>query len=88
MESSDIGAVKVLVSGLEGGVALLGDIQKYVEGRRDSLEDGATPLFAAVAECVGQVVGVAVLRQEEVCGTSVKSGGMTSGTPDKQDTPY
>lgn len=59
-------SIAKLVSGLEGGEGVMGDVGRYVEGRRDPLGEGATPLFAAVAVCAGQVVGVAVLRQEEV----------------------
>ena len=58
--------VERLVAGLEGGDNVMCDVRRYVEGRRDPVEEGATPLFAAVAQCMEQVVGVAVLRQEEV----------------------
>ena len=30
------------------------------------VKEGATPLVAMVAECVNQIVGVAVVRKEEV----------------------
>ena len=44
----------------------MADVVRSVEGGRDSVKEGATPLSAMVAECAGQVVGVAVVRREEV----------------------
>ena len=42
------------------------DVKRYVEARRDPLVEGGTPLSALVAKCAGQVVGVAVMREEAV----------------------
>ena len=55
-----------LVGGLEGGDGVVADVKRYVEARRDPLGEGATPLSAVVAKCAHQVVGVAIVRQEEV----------------------
>ena len=71
VQSSDLSAVEKLVGGLEGGEGVIADVKRYVEARRDLLGEGATPLSAVVAECAQQVVGVAILRQEEVSTESV-----------------
>lgn len=71
VQSSDLSAVEKLVGGLEGGEGVIADVKRYVEARRDLLGEGATPLSAVVAECAQQVVGVAILRQEEVSTGSV-----------------
>ncbi len=68
---------------------MLEDVRRYVEGRRDPLQEGATPIFAAVAECVGQVVGVAVLRQEEVGGAACNArSSLNVAPPPPQDVAY
>ena len=71
VQSSDLSAVEKLVGGLEGGEGVIADVKRYMEARRDFLGEGATPLSAVVAECAQQVVGVAILRQEEVSTGSV-----------------
>ena len=72
VQPTDIPAVEKLVGGLEGGEGVNADVKRYVEARRDRLGEGATPLSAVVAECAHQVVGVAILRQEEVSTGSVQ----------------
>ena len=57
-----------LVAELKGEEEVVEGVRRFVEGRRDPVGEGATPLFAAVAVCADQIVGVAVLRQEEVSG--------------------
>ena len=44
----------------------MGDVVRGVEGGRDGVKEGATPLAAMVVECAGQIVGVAIIRREEV----------------------
>ena len=46
-----------------GKSTVMGDYGKYLAAMRD--EDG-TPLYGIVAECAGQIVGVAVIRAEMV----------------------
>ena len=72
VQPTDIPAVEKLVGGLEGGEGVIADVKRYVEARRDPLGEGATPLSAVVAECAHQVVGVAILRQEEVSTGSIQ----------------
>ena len=60
------------------------DVRRYVGAGRDPLGEGATPLCAVVAECADQVVGVAVIRQEEVesiIGVRVVSSMASSVSP-------
>ena len=64
--NSDLSGVKHLVSSLEGSECVMSDVVKGVEGGRDRVKEGATPLAAMVAECANQIVGVAVIRREEV----------------------
>ena len=64
--TSDLLAVRDLVEGVEGREGVMSDVVRGVEGGRDSIKDGATPLSALVAECADQIVGVAVVRREEV----------------------
>lgn len=45
---------------------MMKDLQRYIEAKRDPLAEGATPISALVAECSGQIVGVAIMRDEEV----------------------
>ena len=73
IQSSDLPAVEKLVGGLEGGDGVVADVKRYVEARRDPLGEGATPLSAVVAECAHQVVGVAIVRQEEVSAIWISS---------------
>ena len=63
---SDLSGVEHLLGGLEGSECVMADVVRSVEGGRDGVKEGATPLSAMVAECAGQVVGVAVVRREEV----------------------
>lgn len=58
--------MKDVVCGLEGGDCVMADVVRSVEGGRDGVKEGATPLSAMVAECADQIVGVAVIRKEEV----------------------
>ena len=64
--TSDLAGVQHLVEGVEGGGCVIGDVVKGVQGGRDGVRDGATPLSAMVAECANQIVGVAIVRREEV----------------------
>ena len=64
--TSDLSSVRDLVEGVEGREGVMSDVVRGVEGGRDSIKDGATPLSALVAECADQIVGVAVVRREEV----------------------
>lgn len=68
---SDLPGVKELVCGLEGSDCVMGDVVRSVEGGRDGVKEGATPLSAMVAECANQIVGVAVIRREEVSELSL-----------------
>lgn len=52
--------------GLEGSECVMADVVRSVEGGRDGVKEGATPLSSMVAECADQIVGVAVTRREEV----------------------
>ncbi|KAK3093002.1 hypothetical protein FSP39_009876 [Pinctada imbricata] len=60
--SSDYNAVEKLVSSIDLNDKLLSDLTQYNKARRD--EDG-TEIQAFVAECMGQIVGVAIIRREE-----------------------
>ena len=64
--TSDLGGVRDLLECVEGREGVMSDVVNGVEGGRDRIEDGATPLSAMVAECADQIVGVAVVRREEV----------------------
>ncbi|KAM4041905.1 cilia- and flagella-associated protein 61 isoform 2-T2 [Anomaloglossus baeobatrachus] len=61
-KSSDVTSVKNLIDNLHVHESILDDLKIYNEARRDA--DG-TPLQAFVAEVADQIVGVAVLRNEE-----------------------
>ena len=63
---ADLPEVAKLAADLHGSSELSEDVQRYVDGRRDPLVEGATPISALVAKCADQVVGVAVLRNERV----------------------
>ncbi len=64
--SSDVESLAELVTEVSGNVDLLQDAHRYLEAKRDPLDEGSTPLFVLVAECAHQLVGVCVLREEEV----------------------
>ena len=64
--TSDLSGVKHLVGSLEGGECVMTDVVRSVERGRDGMKEGATPISALVAECADQIVGVAVVRKEEV----------------------
>ena len=64
--TSDLSGVKNLVECVEGRESVMGDVVRGVEGGRDGIKEGATPLSAMVAECANQIVGVAIVRREEV----------------------
>ncbi|XP_065899995.1 cilia- and flagella-associated protein 61-like isoform X2 [Dysidea avara] len=64
-KTSDIEQIEVLSQGIDGSDHLINDVKQYLTARRDPTKQGATPLCCVVAECIGQVVGVCVLRQEE-----------------------
>lgn len=64
--TADLPGIDKLLSELNGKHDLLEDVQKYVQAGRDSLVEGATPISALVAKCANQVVGVVVLRDEQV----------------------
>jgi len=54
------------VANLNGSTDLLLDTQRFLDAKRDPLSEGSTPLYVLVAECSGQLVGVCVMRDEEV----------------------
>ena len=62
----DLGEIVQFVSDLQDQEDIVRDVTVYLAGKRDMLNEGATPLSAVIAKCSGQVVGVAVLRDEEV----------------------
>ena len=64
--TDDIGGVAQLVAGLEGADIIISDVTQYTVAKRDPSNEGGTPIAAVVAKCAGQVVGVAVVRTEEV----------------------
>ena len=66
VRSCDLPEVAKLSADLHGCSELSEDVQRYVEGKRDPLVEGGTPISALVAKCANQVVGVAVLRNEKV----------------------
>ena len=55
-----------LLAGLEGAEDIISDVTQYTLAKRDPNNDGGTPISAVVAKCSNQVVGVAVLRTEQV----------------------
>lgn len=63
---SDVEGLTKLASELSGSADLLLDTRRYLEARRDPLTEGSTPLSVLVAECSNQLVGVCILRDEEV----------------------
>ncbi len=62
----DMVGVANLLSGLEGAEDIVSDVTQYTLAKRDPNNDGGTPISAIVAKCFDQVVGVAVLRTEQV----------------------
>lgn len=64
--AADVQGVENLTSGLEGQEWLLCDLNKYLQASRDPIVEGACPLCVVVGVCAEQVVGVAILRTEEV----------------------
>ena len=55
---------ETLVKTLDLNENLLSDLTQFNRARRD---DDGTEVQAFVAECNTQIVGVAVIRREEVC---------------------
>ena len=66
VQSDDIPAIEHLVLKLHESPCMLEDIKRYVEAKRDPISLGGTTISAMVARCAEQVIGVAVLRNEEV----------------------
>ncbi|XP_066480576.1 cilia- and flagella-associated protein 61 [Tiliqua scincoides] len=60
-KSTDVHGVEVLIQTLDLNISILDDLNKYIVARRDA--DG-TPVQAFVAEVLGQIVGIAVIRNE------------------------
>ncbi|KAJ8309534.1 hypothetical protein KUTeg_014408 [Tegillarca granosa] len=60
--SKDIEGVQKLVQTVDLHENLLADLKQFYKARRD---DDGTEIQAFVAECQGQIVGVAILRREE-----------------------
>lgn len=66
MRLSDIEGISLLIAGLEGSDKIISDVTQYTQAKRDPNNEGGTPISAVVAKCSDQVVGVAVVRTEEV----------------------
>lgn len=66
MTTPDVEDVVKLSSDLRGSSEMVKDVQRYLQAKRDPLSEGSTPISVLVATCYQQVVGVAVLREEEV----------------------
>ena len=64
--ADDIDGVAQLVTGLEGADSIISDVTQYTLAKRDPSNEGGTPIAAVVAKCADQVVGVAVVRTEQV----------------------
>jgi hypothetical protein len=60
-----------LLSDLEGAEDIVSDVTQYTLAKRDPNNDGGTPISAVVAKCFDQVVGVAVVRTEQVQGSPI-----------------
>ena len=63
--TSDVPRVENLVRTLDLNENLLADIKQFNRARRD---DDGTEIQCFVAQCNQQIVGVAVIRREEVRG--------------------
>jgi len=61
-QADDRKGIEVLTKIIKGREFLISDVQKFLDTRRD--EDG-TEIRCYIAECLGQIIGVAVLRQEQ-----------------------
>ena len=55
-----------LVAGLEKADRIISDVTQYTLAKRDPSNEGGIPISAVVAKCAGQIVGVAVIRTEQV----------------------
>ena len=55
-----------LLSGLEGAEDIVSDVTQYTVAKRDPNDEGGSSISAVVAKCSNQVVGVAVVRTEQV----------------------
>ena len=55
-----------LLTGLEGAEDVISDVTQYTLAKRDPNIEGGAPISAVVAKCSNQVVGVAVVRTEQV----------------------
>ena len=64
--TSDLSGIKHLLSDIDGSDNVISDVMSGVEGGRDGVREGATPLAVMVAECADQIVGVAIMRREDV----------------------
>ena len=64
--ADDIDGVAQLVAGLEGADNIVNDVTQYIVAKRDPSNEGGTPIAAVIAKCAGQIVGVAVVRTEQV----------------------
>ena len=62
----DMAGVTNLLSGLEGAKDIISDVAQYTLAKRDPNDEGGTPISAVVAKCSNQVVGLAVVRTEQV----------------------
>jgi thioredoxin reductase len=62
---SDLDSVQHLVDGTSHSETIVKDVENYLTAKRDRIEEGATSLYVLVATCLDQVVGVAVVRQEQ-----------------------
>lgn len=64
--AADVAPVAKLSANLQGSSQVVEDVERYITAKRDPLVEGATPISALVAKCADQVVGVAILRDEQV----------------------
>ncbi|XP_074649430.1 cilia- and flagella-associated protein 61-like [Tubulanus polymorphus] len=60
--TSDMPAIEKLVGTLELQTNILDDLNQFNKARRD---DDGTPIQAYVAECMKQIVGIAIVRRED-----------------------
>ena len=66
MTPGDLEGISLLVSGLDGADKIINDVTQYTLAKRDPNNEGGSPISAVVAKCTDQVVGVAVVRTEQV----------------------